>query len=66
MPGCARSRSKSCGGHFTEYQTPEGEALRNDERYLRRSVAVRRRRPGATLAQERLTFDTVKLALQLP
>ena len=30
----AREREESCGGHFREeYQTPEGEALRDDERY---------------------------------
>ncbi|MDA7628425.1 fumarate reductase/succinate dehydrogenase flavoprotein subunit [Verrucomicrobia bacterium] len=28
----AHNRDESCGGHFrTEYQTPDGEALRNDE-----------------------------------
>ncbi len=30
----ALERDESCGGHFREeHQTPEGEALRNDERY---------------------------------
>jgi succinate dehydrogenase / fumarate reductase, flavoprotein subunit len=30
----ALEREESCGGHFREeYQTPEGEALRDDERY---------------------------------
>ncbi|MGH9621154.1 MAG: fumarate reductase/succinate dehydrogenase flavoprotein subunit, partial [Bryobacteraceae bacterium] len=30
----ALERNESCGGHFREeYQTPEGEALRDDERY---------------------------------
>jgi succinate dehydrogenase flavoprotein subunit len=30
----ALERNESCGGHFREeYQTPEGEALRNDEEY---------------------------------
>jgi succinate dehydrogenase / fumarate reductase flavoprotein subunit len=30
----ALDREESCGGHFrTEYQTPEGEALRNDADY---------------------------------
>jgi len=30
----ALDREESCGGHFrTEYQTPEGEALRDDENY---------------------------------
>ena len=30
----ARKREESCGGHFREeYQTPEGEARRNDEEF---------------------------------
>jgi len=30
----ARDRNESCGGHFREeYQTPDGEALRNDDEY---------------------------------
>ncbi len=30
----ALERNESCGGHFREeYQTPEGEAARDDERY---------------------------------
>jgi succinate dehydrogenase / fumarate reductase flavoprotein subunit len=30
----ARNRNESCGGHFREeYQTPDGEALRDDENY---------------------------------
>ncbi|HBK30115.1 MAG TPA: fumarate reductase/succinate dehydrogenase flavoprotein subunit, partial [Porphyromonadaceae bacterium] len=30
----ALDRQESCGGHFrTEYQTPEGEALRDDEHF---------------------------------
>ena len=30
----ALHRNESCGGHFrVEYQTPEGEAMRNDEEY---------------------------------
>jgi succinate dehydrogenase / fumarate reductase flavoprotein subunit len=30
----ALTRNESCGGHFrVEYQTPEGEALRDDEHY---------------------------------
>jgi succinate dehydrogenase / fumarate reductase flavoprotein subunit len=30
----ALNRNESCGGHFRgEYQTPDGEALRNDEDY---------------------------------
>jgi len=31
----ALNREESCGGHFREeYQTPEGEALRNDDQYM--------------------------------
>lgn len=31
----ALQRNESCGGHFREeYQTPEGEALRNDDTYM--------------------------------
>ncbi|NVO19688.1 MAG: fumarate reductase/succinate dehydrogenase flavoprotein subunit [Bacteroidetes bacterium] len=31
----ALNREESCGGHFREeYQTPEGEAMRNDEKYM--------------------------------
>ena len=30
----ALHREESCGGHFREeYQTPDGEALRNDEKF---------------------------------
>jgi succinate dehydrogenase / fumarate reductase flavoprotein subunit len=30
----ALTREESCGGHFrAEYQTPEGEALRNDKKF---------------------------------
>jgi succinate dehydrogenase / fumarate reductase flavoprotein subunit len=30
----AHNRNESCGGHFREeYQSPEGEALRNDDQY---------------------------------
>ncbi len=35
----ALNREESCGGHYREeYQTPEGEALRNDEEYAYVSV----------------------------
>ncbi len=31
----ALNRNESCGAHFREeYQTPEGEALRNDDDYM--------------------------------
>jgi succinate dehydrogenase / fumarate reductase flavoprotein subunit len=35
----ALQRDESCGGHFrTEYQTPDGEALRDDERFAHVAV----------------------------
>jgi len=35
----ALAREESCGGHFREeYQTPDGEALRNDERFCHVAV----------------------------
>ena len=41
----ALERNESCGGHFREeYQTPDGEAQRDDEHFqLRRSVGLHRR-----------------------
>jgi succinate dehydrogenase / fumarate reductase flavoprotein subunit len=57
-------REESCGGHFrTEYQTPDGEALRNDEEFGH--VAVWEYQ-GADIApichKEALDFEFVKLA----
>ena len=49
----ALDRDESCGGHFREeHQTPEGEALRDDdELLLRRGLGVERGRQGAGAAQ---------------
>ncbi len=60
----ALDRNESCGGHFREeYQTPEGEALRNDEEY---SYVAAWQYAGddqtPLLHKEQLTFETVKLA----
>jgi len=57
----ALNRNESCGGHFREeYQTPEGEALRNDEAY---SYAAAWEFAGPDKApilnKEPLTFDYV-------
>ena len=56
----ALDREESCGGHLREeYQTPDGEALRNDEKFLYVAAwewnGVRARR--ATLHKEPLTFE---------
>ncbi|MFP5288210.1 MAG: succinate dehydrogenase (quinone) flavoprotein subunit, partial [Thermoanaerobaculia bacterium] len=58
----ALDREESCGGHLREeYQTPDGEALRNDDKYMYAAAwewngAGR----GATLHKEPLTFEYVK------
>ena len=60
----ALNRNESCGGHFrVEYQTPEGEALRDDENYA--YVAVWEYKGQDTppvLHKEELKFETVHLA----
>jgi succinate dehydrogenase / fumarate reductase flavoprotein subunit len=58
----ALERRESCGGHFREEsQTPDGEALRDDEHFAYAATweftGVGKR---ATLHKERLTFEYVK------
>jgi succinate dehydrogenase / fumarate reductase flavoprotein subunit len=60
----ARDREESCGGHFREeYQTDEGEALRNDEDY---AYVAGWEWTGdmakPTLHKEALAFENVELA----
>ncbi|MBN7811687.1 fumarate reductase/succinate dehydrogenase flavoprotein subunit [Algoriphagus sp. H41] len=59
----ALNRNESCGGHFREeYQTPEGEALRDDENYAY-AAAWKYMGEGIQeeLHQEALVFENVKL-----
>ena len=60
----ALEREESCGGHFrTEYQTPDGEALRDDARFAH--VAVWEHGDDGTAPVrhvEPLDFEFVKLA----
>jgi succinate dehydrogenase / fumarate reductase flavoprotein subunit len=60
----ALQREESAGGHFrVEYQTPEGEAQRNDDKYLYVSAwqyAGDKSEP--ILNKEPLTYEEVKLA----
>ena len=60
----ALNRNESCGGHFrTEYQTPDGEALRNDDEYA--YVAAWKfegEGKAPTLIKEPLVYEQVKLS----
>ncbi len=61
----ALDRQESCGGHFrTEYQTPEGEAQRDDENFAYVSAYEYAGEPlkEAALVKEELTFENVHLA----
>jgi succinate dehydrogenase / fumarate reductase flavoprotein subunit len=60
----ALDREESCGGHFrTEYQTPDGEALRNDEKFAYVAAweyAGEGKEP--VLNKEPLVFENIKLS----
>jgi succinate dehydrogenase / fumarate reductase flavoprotein subunit len=60
----ALTRNESCGGHFrTEYQTPEGEALRNDDDFAFVSAwQFEGDAKTPTLIKEPLVYEQVKLA----
>ncbi len=57
----ALHRNESCGGHFREeYQTPDGEALRNDEQFAYAAAwAFQGVGAAPTLHQEPLVFEEV-------
>jgi succinate dehydrogenase / fumarate reductase, flavoprotein subunit len=59
----ALDREESCGGHFREeYQTPEGEAERNDDAYAYVAAwEFRGEHAEPKLHTEALTFDNVAL-----
>ena len=58
----ALDRKESCGGHFREeYQTPDGEALRNDNDYCYAAVWGQKG-DGHELTKEPLAFENVHLA----
>ncbi|MFN3952551.1 MAG: fumarate reductase/succinate dehydrogenase flavoprotein subunit [Thermaurantimonas sp.] len=59
----AYQRNESCGGHFREeYQTEDGEALRNDAEYAYVSAWEYTGKPSeAILHKEQLVFENVKL-----
>ncbi len=59
----ALTRNESCGGHFREeYQTPEGEALRDDENFKFVSAWEYKGEPkDAILHKEDLVYDNIEL-----
>jgi len=60
----AREREESCGGHFREeYQTDEGEALRNDQNFCHVAVWEYTGEDSTPVRHvEPLEFETVELA----
>ena len=59
----ALERKESCGGHFREeYQTGEGEALRDDENFTYVSAWEYTGNPGeAKLHKEELKYEAIEL-----
>ena len=59
----ALNREESCGGHFREeFQTKEGEAMRNDEEFTFVSAwEYNKVIENSTLHKEKLLFDNVEL-----
>ncbi|HUG13063.1 MAG TPA: fumarate reductase/succinate dehydrogenase flavoprotein subunit [Opitutaceae bacterium] len=60
----ALTRNESCGGHFREeYQTPDGEALRNDADYAHVSVWEHKGVGAApALHKESLVYEEIKMS----
>ncbi|MFP5039960.1 fumarate reductase/succinate dehydrogenase flavoprotein subunit [Parasediminibacterium sp. JCM 36343] len=57
----ALDRNESCGGHFREeYQTPEGEALRDDENYMYVAAWEYAGESNWNLHKEPLVYDVIK------
>ncbi|MBZ9728202.1 fumarate reductase/succinate dehydrogenase flavoprotein subunit [Salegentibacter sp. JZCK2] len=59
----ALHRNESCGGHFREeYQTEEGEALRDDENFRYVAAWEHKGKPAdAVLHKEELVFENIEL-----
>ncbi|MDE3143502.1 MAG: FAD-binding protein, partial [Bacteroidota bacterium] len=57
----ALNRNESCGGHFREeYQTPEGEAMRDDANYMYVSAWEFKGESNWQLHKEELKYDVIK------
>jgi len=61
----ALERNESCGSHFrVEYQTPEGEALRNDEEYAHTAIWDYQNIDIPKRIKEELIYETVQLSVR--
>jgi succinate dehydrogenase / fumarate reductase flavoprotein subunit len=59
----ALNRNESCGGHFREeYQTKEGEALRDDDNFAYVAAWENKGNNAWELHKEELKFESIKLA----
>jgi succinate dehydrogenase / fumarate reductase flavoprotein subunit len=59
----ALERNESCGGHFREeYQTEEGEALRDDENFSFVSAWEMTQDAQWQLHKEELKYENIKIA----
>jgi succinate dehydrogenase / fumarate reductase flavoprotein subunit len=59
----ALNRNESCGGHFREeYQTPDGEALRDDENFAYVAAWENKGNHTYELHKEELKFEAIKIA----
>lgn len=57
----ALNREESCGGHFREeYQTPEGEALRDDEKFMYVAAWEYAGESNWNLQKEPLQYEVIK------
>ena len=57
----ALNREESCGGHFREeYQTPEGEALRDDENFMYVAAWENKGEHEWELHKEQLKYEVIK------
>ncbi len=57
----ALNRNESCGGHFREeYQTPEGEAMRDDANYMYVAAWEYKNESEWELHKEPLVYDVIK------
>jgi succinate dehydrogenase / fumarate reductase flavoprotein subunit len=59
----ALDRDESCGGHFrTEFQTEDGEALRDDENYAYVAAWEYEKQSSFKLHKEELKYENIKIA----